>query len=61
MQMTLFEYIPSPREIYEENVQLKKNIDKIRRGTYSEISRLKGEISELKTRFEHMERGVCRK
>jgi hypothetical protein len=61
MQLMLFEYNPSPKEVYEEFVQLKASQERVRKGQYSEISRLKGEVIELKSRLEFIEKGVCRR
>ncbi len=61
MQMMLFKYTPSPQEVYDEFVQLKTTNERVRKGTYSEISRLKGLVLELQSRLEHIEKGVCQK
>ena len=59
--MMLFEYTPSAKEVYDEFVQLKTTHERVRKGTYSEISRLKGLVNELQSRLEYIEKGVCQR
>ncbi len=60
-QYDFFEKRPS--EIDLQNIVIEKiqnSCDKVRRGTYSEINRLKKRVLELEERLAIIERNICK-
>lgn len=68
IQLTLFETIGQTEERHyreksnDHERRLSKtevSLDRVRKGTYAEIGRLKNQVLDLKARLEILERGIC--
>jgi hypothetical protein len=61
IQFDLFEPIPDETELLRLDLEaVALSADKVRKGTYAEINRVKKRILELESRMEIIERNICK-
>jgi uncharacterized protein Yka (UPF0111/DUF47 family) len=61
VQFDLFEPIPEPIELLRLDLEaVALSADKVRKGTYAEINRLKKRVLELESRLDIIEKNICK-